>query len=153
MEETMSRRLDAKHGWAIVLAAGDGTRLRRLTTGRDGVTTPKQYCSLRGGKTLLDQAIERGARAVGRRRGVTVVAEQHRFWWSRSLSHSPAGGVVVQPRNRGTAPGILLPLLSILRRDPEARVLILPSDHFVEDESILGHASRQAMTELERRPG
>src|SRR5262245_3901959 len=36
------------HDWAIVLAAGEGTRLRSLTTMADGVPVPKQFCSLDG---------------------------------------------------------------------------------------------------------
>jgi mannose-1-phosphate guanylyltransferase len=53
--------------------------------------------------------------------------------------------VVVQPRNCGTAVGILLPLLHLARRDPRARVVLLPSDHFVEDERTLARALRGAM--------
>ena len=59
--------------WAIVLAAGDGTRLRDLTT-RDGVSTPKQFCSLAGGRSLLGDALARAARVVPRKRVVVVVA-------------------------------------------------------------------------------
>src|SRR5688572_7826173 len=59
--------------WAIVLAAGDGTRLRDLTT-RGGVATPKQYCSLRGGRSLLGDALARAARVVTKKRILVVVA-------------------------------------------------------------------------------
>jgi hypothetical protein len=50
----------------------------------------------------------------------------------------------VQPCNRGTAPGVLLPLVAILDRDPEAVVLLLPSDHFVADEPALARSLRAA---------
>jgi mannose-1-phosphate guanylyltransferase len=69
---------------------------------------------------------------------VVVVAEQHRGFWARELTDVPPANIVVQPRNRGTAAGVLLPLLSIyLRRDPMARFLVLPSDHYVADEAEL----------------
>jgi mannose-1-phosphate guanylyltransferase len=137
------------NAWAIVLAAGEGTRLRTLTTDRRGVTTPKQYCSLSGGRSLLQEALRRGRRLVARRRVIAIVAEAHRRWWEPSLAELPRENVVVQPRNRGTAAGVLLPLLSIVARDPEARVVLLPSDHFVEDEDILHRALRRAQAAME----
>jgi mannose-1-phosphate guanylyltransferase len=63
----------------------------------------------------------------------------------------PTANIIVQPRNCGTANGILLPLLHILDRDPEARILILPSDHHVRDERVLAAALQCAMQELSTR--
>lgn len=132
-----------KNTWALVLAAGEGSRLRALTT-HGGVAVPKQFCSLRGGPSLLQEAILRAEAIVPRQRVVTIVAEQHRRWWETSLWSLPKRNVIVQPENRGTANGLLLPLLHIAQRDPEARVVILPSDHYVRDEAVLARALRQA---------
>ena len=60
--------------------------------------------------------------------------------------------MIVQPRNRGTAPGILLPLLTVMERDPSARVAILPSDHFVEREPVLEGSLRLALESLDEHP-
>ena len=57
--------------------------------------------------------------------------------------------LIVQPMNRGTANGILLPLLHIEARDPDARIVILPSDHYVRDESILVTALESALGRLD----
>jgi hypothetical protein len=51
--------VDAMTRWAIVLAAGEGSRLRLLTTDDRGVVTPKQFCSLRGGASLLERTLAR----------------------------------------------------------------------------------------------
>jgi mannose-1-phosphate guanylyltransferase len=56
--------------------------------------------------------------------------------------------VISQPRNRGTGNGVLLALLSVLARDPLARVVFLPADHFVEDEDELARASRAVIAGL-----
>jgi mannose-1-phosphate guanylyltransferase len=58
----------------------------------------------------------------------------------------------VQPHNRGTAVGALLPLLETLERDPEARVVLLPSDHHVVDEPALGATMRRALEAVTCRP-
>jgi mannose-1-phosphate guanylyltransferase len=137
--------------WALVLAAGDGTRLRSLTTAPSGSTIPKQYCSLYDGPSLLQEAVQRAGAVAPLSRTCAVVAEQHRRWWEGSLASLPAPNVVVQPANRGTAIGILLPLLHIVARDPAARVVLLPSDHHVRREPVLAAALRQAVGQLDWR--
>ena len=123
--------------WVVVLAAGDGRRLHQLTTNESGVPVPKQFCSLNGGPSLLRSALRRAETVASPHRICTVVAEQHRHWWQPALTPAEHANVIVQPRNRGTANGILLPLLHIMRRDPQARVVLLPSDHYVDDEAVL----------------
>jgi mannose-1-phosphate guanylyltransferase len=135
------------NAWALVLAAGEGSRLRALTTHR-GVAVPKQFCSLVGGPSLLEEAILRAEAIVPRQRVCTIVAEQHRVWWEEALRFMPRRNVIVQPQNRGTAVGLLLPLLHIAQRDPQARVVILPSDHYVRDEAVLARSLRQAARRL-----
>ena len=58
----------------LVLAGGDGSRLRHLTTTAEGVTVPKQFCSLRGGPSLLQEALERAQLVARRDRICTIVA-------------------------------------------------------------------------------
>lgn len=132
--------------WAIVLAAGDGRRLRRLTTTRSGLAIPKQFCSLERGPSLLQEAIERAAAITAHERICPIVAAQHRPWWSGQLAAVPPDNIIVQPDNRGTANGVLLPLLSVLERDPQARIVLLPSDHHVRDEWRLAQSLRLAAT-------
>jgi mannose-1-phosphate guanylyltransferase len=87
---------------------------------------------------MLRWALDRACSVVPKERVVTVVAEQHRRFWERELSDFPVANVLVQPRNRGTSAGLLLPLLHVcLHRDAMARVLVLASDHYVEDEQTL----------------
>jgi len=140
--------MNTNKSWAIVLAAGEGTRLRELTT-RGGKATPKQFCSLRGGRSLLGDALARAARVVPKKRIVVVVAEEHREFWAHEFAALPPENVVVQPANKGTAAGILLPLSAVLERDPEAKVAVLPSDHFVAREYVLESSLRLALESLD----
>jgi len=142
----------ARHDWTIVLAGGEGSRLRSLTTDDAGVSTPKQFCSFGGERSLLGLALERAERVVPRDRILVVVAEEHRTWWEEELAGIPPGNVVAQPGNRGTAAGLLVPLLVLLRRDPEARALVLPSDHYVAREWTLATALVQMLRYVGRTP-
>jgi len=136
--------------WAIVLAAGDGTRLAAVTRGPDGIPVPKQFCSLGCGSSLLGLARDRARRLVAESRIVTVVSASHERWWRHELGAGALENVVVQPGNRGTAVGLLVPLLAILARDPGARVWVLPSDHWVGDEETLARGARAALARAER---
>jgi mannose-1-phosphate guanylyltransferase len=127
-----------------VLAGGEGTRLHGLTRDTRGVAVPKQFCSLRGGASLLEDALRRASVIAPLQRICTVVAEQHRHWWTPQLSYLQENNVIVQPRNRGTAHGILLPLLRIAARDPDAIVVLLPADHYVNDELVMMESLRRA---------
>ncbi len=142
-----------EHGkiWPLVLAAGDGARLQSLTTTAQGIAIPKQFWSLRGGPSLLQEALQRAAAIAPRDQVCVIVAEQHRRWWKKPLWSLPASNVIVQPDNRGTANGILWPLLHIIDRDPEARVVLLPSDHYVREEGVLAEALLQGISRLESR--
>jgi mannose-1-phosphate guanylyltransferase len=139
----------SNNNWVVVLAAGDGNRLRSVTTNDMGDAVPKQFCSLRGGPSLLLETLERSESVATPDHICVVVASQHRRWWRAMLSRTPFANVIVQPMNRGTANGILLPLLHIKARDPDARIMILPSDHYVRDVPILVAAMESALGHLD----
>jgi mannose-1-phosphate guanylyltransferase len=135
----------AIHNWAIVLAGGEGSRLQKLTTTSSGVCVPKQFCSFNQGPSLLHAALERAMGATASERTSVVLAQHHRRWWEHLQLGLPEDNVIAQPFSRGTAHGILLPLLQILHRDPDACVLVLPSDHYVRAEPVLAASLKQAM--------
>ncbi len=142
---------DAQHVWALILAGGDGSRLRALTTKPCGTAVPKQFCSLDGDRSLLEDAILRASKLVPRERICTIVAQQHRQWWSEcsELARLPHDNLIVQPRNRGTGIGILYSVLHILAKDPSARIVMLPADHYVREEPVLREALVLALQRVE----
>lgn len=139
--------------WALVLAAGDGNRLNGLTADPSGVHVPKQFCALASERTMLEDSLARAARVVPRSRIATVVAAQHRRWWEPVLRGNGRRGCIVQPANRGTGFGVLLPVLTLVEEDPEALVVVYPSDHFVRDEATLARSIRAAVHEFQRNTG
>ncbi len=140
------------HTWALVLAAGEGSRLRGLTTTSSGASVPKQFCSLQGGLSLFHEALLRAQSITARSRICAVVARHHRIWWESLPLAIPPANFIVQPHNRGTGNGILLPLLHLLARDPDAELLILPSDHYVDQEQVLANALDDMFAQLRTRP-
>ena len=147
-----TRAAPTGQSWAIVLAAGNGTRLSSLTRDTTGAAVPKQFCSLDGAQSLIEQTLTRASRVIDPQRVTTVVAHSHRRYWEPALKELPPDNIVIQPQDRGTAIGILLPALRIAARDPDARLLILPSDHHVGDEAVLENAIRCALEDIREHP-
>ena len=116
--------------WSLVLAGGEGSRLRSLTTDGAGASVPKQFCSLFGATTLLEDALNRGRAVADGGRVCAIVADHHHRWWCKALRGLRSTNVIVQPSSRGTTIGILLPLLKILARDRLA-VVFLSFRHFL----------------------
>jgi len=131
------------HRWGVILAGGDGTRLRSLTRLVSGDDRPKQFSPLLGGRTLLAQTRLRIANSINRDRTLFVLTRAHEPFYEKELEKVPPARMVVQPSNRGTLPAILWTLLHVVRFDERALVAFFPSDHHYakEDEFMTGVAS------------
>lgn len=129
--------------WTIVLAGGEGTRLRSLTRALHGTDLPKQFATIQGRRSLLETTLDRAHPWSAPERTLVVVAED-RMDLARSHVPDPRVDLVAQPKNFGTGPGILLPLARVVAMDPDAHVVILPSDHFVRDEEPFAASVRAA---------
>jgi hypothetical protein len=66
-----------KHEWGVILAGGDGTRLKSLTRKITGDERPKQFCSVLGGATLLEETQRRAALQLAKERTLFVVNRVH----------------------------------------------------------------------------
>ncbi len=139
--------------WAVVLAGGKGARLRGLTRHVYGEDRPKQYAALTGGKSLLRQTLERVNLRVPSARTVVVTMAAQEAYLARELRHEwPRPHVLRQPEDRGTAAAVLLAAHWIRARDPEARLAVLPSDHFVADDTIFMDHVVEVLDVLEAQP-
>ncbi|MGA9406733.1 MAG: sugar phosphate nucleotidyltransferase [Bacteroidota bacterium] len=128
----MPRRND--HLWGIILAAGDGKRLKQFIRSRFNSDCPKQFCAFTGTRSMLAHTIARVELLIPPERIIVTVNSQHHAYSLRDVARLEQRNVIVQPSNKETSASILLPLLHIFRRDPEACVVIFPSDHFIIEE-------------------
>ena len=129
---------DVSNRCAIVLAAGDGVRLRAFVESLRGDTLPKQYVKFFGDRSMLQTTFQRAERSIPCERIFTVVDQSH-FEFAevtQQLVAEPKMHFVIQPSNLDTAIGLLLPLAHLLERHPDATVAVFPSDHFVSDDDL-----------------
>jgi mannose-1-phosphate guanylyltransferase len=137
---------------AVILAGGDGTRLRGLVRSVTGQNVPKQFCSLLGEETLVERTRWRVSLAVAPKNTLFVVNQAHEPHYGSILRGVPKSNLLVQPDNRGTAPAILLALLRLAAVDPDGSVAIFPSDHFVSDEQEFMRHVEMAFDAVNVRP-
>lgn len=131
--------------WTIVLAGGQGSRLCEESRRRFGYARPKQYCDFDGNGSLLERTLARARRVSQAGRIVVVTTRAHRSEADEALRGHPDVVQVEQPGSRDTTPGILLPLLYVLAREPTAPVVLLPADHHFVDEELFGAAVDHAL--------
>jgi len=127
---------DRRHLWGVVLAGGEGVRLRPLVRYVFGDERPKQYAPLLEARSLLRQTLDRVARLVAPERTVVVTLQDHAGYVANELNNGPSFRILVQPEARGTAAGILYPAHWIHAQDPDATLVVFPSDHYVREEAL-----------------
>lgn len=145
-------RLHDRPSWAIVLAGGDGVRLRPLVRRLFGDERPKQFAPLMGPGSLLRQTLDRVARLVPPERTVVVSRSDHARYIATELAGSPPPRVLFQPANRGTGAGVLFPAHWIRQRAADATVVVFPSDHFIlEERAFMAHTA-EVVAFVDRHP-
>jgi mannose-1-phosphate guanylyltransferase len=138
--------------WALLLAGGDGRRLRALTRQIAGDPRPKQFCDILDGETLLDRTRRRAELVARPDQHVIVVSRPHEPYYRGLASDLAPDRLVVQPRNVGTAAGIIYPLLRIRQLAGDVPVAVFPSDHYVSDDSPFVTAVAHAVAVVRARP-
>lgn len=135
----------SQHLWAVLLAGGDGLRLRDLTFRISGDDRPKQFCPIVGPQSLLTETRCRLNPVFAAQRQVFVVSRHHQSFYEAELAHAEQSIVIAQPLNRGTAIGILMALIQVMQSDPDAVIGLFPCDHHYADEETFRSMVRSAV--------
>jgi mannose-1-phosphate guanylyltransferase/mannose-1-phosphate guanylyltransferase/mannose-6-phosphate isomerase len=116
--------------YPVVLSGGAGTRLWPLSR----ALYPKQLLPLNSELTMLQETVRRAA-GEGFAAPLVICNDEHRFVIAeqlRALEVEP-WRIVLEPMGRNTAPAAAAAALMLAEADPEAALLVLPSDHVVRD--------------------
>lgn len=116
----------------VILCGGKGSRLWPLSR----ESHPKQFVDLGSGRTLFGDALERGRSIPGSSNPIILTNERYQFFVrDELLKHDIKAGIICEPAIKNTAPAIALAALAILEEADkgEALMLILPSDHIIEN--------------------
>lgn len=130
----------------VILAGGVGSRLWPLSRSR----YPKQCIDLQGqGLSLLQATLQRCQPWPAS--PIIICNEEHRFLiaeQARALGLTPRA-IVLEPEGRNTAPAIALAAQLVLADDPDACLLVLPSDHVITDNPAFEEKVALALAEAQ----
>ena len=130
----------------VILSGGSGTRLWPLS--REAY--PKQFLPLASEQTMLQATWQRVAPIAAR--GPLVIAnEEHRFVAAEQLQQVGAepAAIILEPVGRNTAPAIAVAALEATRDGGDALLLVLPSDHVINNETAFRSAVQAAAAAAE----
>ncbi|MEK6670723.1 MAG: mannose-1-phosphate guanylyltransferase/mannose-6-phosphate isomerase, partial [Nitrospirota bacterium] len=133
------------HLYPVIMAGGSGTRFWPLSR----QLFPKQLLRILGDETLIQQTMRRAVCASSPNRVMISTnpaqAESIRVQlseWKEAISEN----FVLEPEGRNTAPAIALVALELVRRDPDAIMLVVPADHIVKGQRAFDAAVSLAAT-------
>jgi len=147
----VSHQVDAQSSAQIhpvILSGGAGTRLWPLSRS----LYPKQLLSLTSDRTLLQETAARNLVDAGFAAPIVICNDEHRFFIDeqlRTIDVVPQQ-IILEPVARSTAPAIAVAALWLASRDPEALMLVQPSDHIIgsldafHDAVVSGMAAAEA---------
>ena len=113
----------------VLLCGGSGTRLWPLSRR----ALPKQFLPLVSDQSMLQETLQRLRGLAQLSAPIVVSSNDHRFLVAdqlREIGITPAS-LILEPVARNTAPAVALAAFAALKNDPDARMLILPSDHII----------------------
>jgi len=122
-----------KNYYAILMAGGVGSRFWPVST----QDFPKQFHDMLGtGDTLIQKTFNRLSHLIPRDNIFILTNERYSDLVFEQIPHITKRQVVLEPAMLNTAPCILYASLKIQKENPDAIIMVAPSDHWIEDEKV-----------------
>ncbi|MBN1663848.1 MAG: mannose-1-phosphate guanylyltransferase [Deltaproteobacteria bacterium] len=130
--------------YAVIMAGGKGTRFWPKSRER----MPKHLLDIAGEKTIIRQTVDRMRPIIPAANVLIVTGASHADELIRQLPDIPRENIIIEPVGKNTAPCIGLAAMTIRKKDPDAVMIVLPSDHMIAEEEkflhIVGIAAEMA---------
>jgi len=137
------------HTYCVIMAGGIGTRFWPLSRH----SRPKQFLDILGtGKSFIRHTYERFARIVPPENFLVVTNRIYVPLVLEQLPELSEDQVLGEPMGRNTAPCIAYAAYRLRAKDPEAMMIVTPSDHLILNEEEFVHAIGESVEYAESRP-
>ena len=132
--------------YCIIMAGGSGTRFWPMSR----TSRPKQFLDVADtGKTFIRQTYERFMTVVPQENILVVSAERYKDLVKEQLPELEERNLLLEPYQRNTAPCIAYATYTLLQRDPDAKMVVAPSDHFIQDQNLFSKTISYAFDYVE----
>jgi mannose-1-phosphate guanylyltransferase len=129
-----------KNTYAVIMAGGGGTRLWPVSRKE----RPKQLLPLLGQETLFQSTVSRLRNLFPPERILVVTVEEQAREMKKQSPEIPEENYLIEPAPRGTASVVGLAATVLKKRDPDASMAILPSDHFIRNVDLFHYLLKAA---------
>lgn len=130
----------------VIMAGGKGERFWP----KSRVNLPKQFLSLTDdGKSMIQHTVKRLESLVEMDNVYVVTNELYKNLVSEHIPDIPKENIIVEPASKNTAPCIGLAAIHIARKDPESKMIVLPSDHLIKFNEIFIDTLKTALEVIE----
>src|SRR5688572_15873841 len=133
---------------AVIMAGGSGTRFWPLSRN----AKPKQLLDLTGGRTMIQATVDRLGDLVSPDRTWIITNRSLVEPIAEQLPQVARERIVGEPCKRDTAPAVGLSALLVTQSDPDATLVVMPSDHLIQPDTAFQNALRQAVAIVDARP-
>ena len=131
----------SQHNYALIMAGGIGSRFWPVSTEE----FPKQFHDLLGtGRSLIQQTFDRISTLLPPERIFVLTHERYMDLVQSHLPEIAPSQIIPEPALRNTAPCLLYAALKIHAVDPQANVLIAPSDHWIQNTPVFSQQLQEA---------
>ncbi|MES1214120.1 MAG: mannose-1-phosphate guanylyltransferase [Bacteroidota bacterium] len=117
-----------KHHYVAIMAGGIGSRFWPMSR----TAYPKQFLDiLHTGKTLIQQTVDRYSKLVPIENIYIVTSHEYLAIVKKQLPQLAEENILSEPSRKNTAPCIAYVSFKLLQKDPEANLVVAPSDHLI----------------------
>ena len=135
--------------YGLILAGGKGTRLYPLSRS----ARPKQFLKVINNKSFLQNTVDRVSPLIDKENIYIVTNKEYKDKVKVELENINSNNIFTEPMNKETATCIGLSAVKLLKKDNDAIMVVLPSDHHIENEKLYIETLSQAVEIANRRRG
>lgn len=135
--------------YCLIMAGGSGTRFWP----RSRVAKPKQYLSLFGDQSLIQESVRRFANFISEESIYVVSAKSQQSVLESQTGNLPKENLIFEPVGKNTLPAIGLAALFIEEKDPDGIMIVSPSDHLIQNDALFRQCIESACLIAEKNDG
>ena len=135
--------------YGLVLAGGKGTRLYPLSRS----SKPKQFLKVFNNKSFLQNTVDRIIPLISKENIYVVTNKDYEDKIKAELNNINPENIFTEPKNKETATCIGLSAIKLLKKDKDAVMVVLPSDHHIDNEKVYIETLIQAVEVANKRRG